>query len=130
MIKQVLILTASVCGMALVIATMTSETSPEAVPVEPVEEVKKIPAVAASTPEEDEDYYSDEDSDFVFGEPVKYDDGEQTGATAERSEYREDPKPSRSYAAKPAPRFKNSPQPGQLGSKDNPVDLTPDRPRT
>lgn len=129
MIKQVLILAASVCGMALVIAIMSGESAPEPAPAKPVEEVKKVAPIVANTSQDDEDYYSDEDDDFVFGEPVKYSDGDDAEPIEAPSEIREATKPSSSYAAKPKPRGA-SPTSGALGSKENPVDLTPDRPRT
>ncbi len=139
MFKQAVILALSVSGIALAVAsTWNSEEAPaEPVAAAPEKPVKK----AAPVVDPDEDYYADEDEDFVFGEPVAYSDDDEKPAKAksEPSEYKaaaaSKPAPSSNYVP-PVPARQNavnrhkSPADGEPGSKSNPVNVGRSNPTT
>ncbi|VAV87681.1 hypothetical protein MNBD_ALPHA04-2215 [hydrothermal vent metagenome] len=131
MFKQAVILALSVSGIAIAVASVWNDgdaPAEEAVAA-PAQPVKKV--APTTKPVEEEDYYSDEDSDFVFGEPVTYsEDGkEPANAKSDSKEYKDStrsPAKSSSYvpptlAVQPRANKHKSPAEGEPGSKSNPV---------
>ncbi len=133
MFKQAVILALSVSGIAIAVASVwnSGDAPAEEAVAAPAQPEKK--AAPVTKPAEDEDYYSDEDSDFVFGEPVTYlEDGEKPANTKEDSkEYKESTSSSAQsstyvppkLSAQPRPNKHKSPAEGEPGSKSNPIDV-------
>jgi len=107
--------------------------------ISPSEEEPK-PAVAEATKkvittptQTTDDWGDEEDEDFVFGEPLVYSEDSESEAEDETLEASGvapvvSPQPiqsvSRRTYRKP-PVFKRSPAPGELGSRENPVVMSP-----
>lgn len=113
MFKQVLILAGSIIAIAAVVATTAGDPAEKpAKPAEQVEEKAPPPPKPVTT---DESYY-DDDENFVFGEPLTYDDGSNSGSTEDRSEYRSASKQANTGGS-------NNTAP--VGSKENPKNVMP-----
>lgn len=111
--------------------------------ISPSEEEPKPKPVIAETAKnanadqtQKSDYWDeddDEEDNFVFGQPVEYSE-ESTSETDDEAEQETSvapvvsPQPVRSAkrsAYKKPPVFKKSPAPGELGSRENPIVMSP-----
>lgn len=107
-----------------------SEEEPK--PKPPAAEVTKKANTAPA--QEADDWGDDEqDEDFVFGEPLVYSEDSESEAEDEAQETLSaapavSPQPIQSASRRTyrkSPVFKKSPAPGELGSRENPIDMSP-----
>ncbi|SIN87179.1 hypothetical protein SAMN02745824_2114 [Parasphingorhabdus marina DSM 22363] len=116
MFKQVLILAGSVIAIAVAVASTAGDSPEKPAPAETREEVKKTPAAKPVTTD---DSYYDDDENFVFGEPLTYDEDNNSGASASASD----------YPAGSGGRTVSAASPGSAlakpGSKENPINVMP-----
>lgn len=113
----------------LVYLVSPSEEEPKPVVAEATKKANTTPTQEA----DDWDDEEDEDEDFVFGEPLVYSEDSESEAEDESVEELGavpvvSPRPIQSVSRRTyrkAPVFKKSPAPGELGSRENPVVMSP-----
>lgn len=125
MIKQAVLFIAST-GLLVYFVMPADETEPK----ETVTQAKTVAKPVSQTNPEDSWDSENGDDDAVFGEPLTYD--EEDEPAAEDATTKVPVKAPASLASKVArktynraPVFRESPKPGELGSKENPVNLSP-----
>ncbi len=111
----------------LVYLVSPSEEEPKPVVAEATKKANTTPT------QEADDWDDEEDEDFVFGEPLVYSEDSESEAEDESVEELGavpvvSPRPIQSVSRRTyrkAPVFKKSPAPGELGSRENPVVMSP-----
>ena len=142
MVKEGIIFAGSVCVLALFLVPDDEGPRPETAPAEkPIE--KKQPQSDEDDgwdyDESEEDEDEDEDSNFTFGEPLVTEDPSDSEQYDSEVRAPEPTTPSKTKSStsrnltgvvgQKAPKSSKTPQPGEPGSKENPINLSPTGPR-
>lgn len=127
MFKQVLILAGSVIAIAVAVASAAGD--PAEKPAEPAAQAEKK-APSPPKPAATDDSYYDDEEDFVFGEPVSYDEDGKPDAAETPSEYTSSgDTPERQVPSyRPVERPRGTPKKGEPGSRENPIEILPNIP--
>ncbi|WP_108809627.1 hypothetical protein [Sphingorhabdus sp. Alg231-15] len=134
MIKKAILFVVSTGTLIYFITPVDDEKAAEPIPEETSTTKPAVDADASDQWSYDDDEGSDE---FVFGEPLAYSDDDDA-PVGNNGEVAGAPGPTLSEPKRPIARtnyispavYSKAPKPGELGSKDNPIDMTPPSGRT
>ncbi len=133
MIKQAALLVASVSFLVYFIAPVADDPEQQPIQSKKVQNAKPL-----NKSDEDADSWEDEDdddgddTDFVFGEPMvdtepvsDDDDGTAKGDSNQKTVSAKSGRANRGFVQRKAPVIHKTPKAAELGSRQNPIDLSP-----